>query len=152
MERSELQQFNQQFQQFIAAYKVLEKTQHFNQFEFDLSLAEIHTIVAIGKNKKLNLITLANLQSISRSAVTQMINKLKRKDLVQKIQSTQKKNEYCLVLTSAGEAVFTEYERQQDYLMNELVAVLNQHCPEFLSETKQLMQEIEAVWKALPWI
>ena len=47
-----------------------------------LHCSEIHTIMAIGKNPGINVTNLSRLLGISRSAISQMMNRLKKKGLV----------------------------------------------------------------------
>ena len=49
MNKKELYSFNQLFQSFIQAYLQLEKQQHWIKPFKNLTLAEVHTIVEIGK-------------------------------------------------------------------------------------------------------
>ncbi|MGG7144466.1 MarR family transcriptional regulator [Clostridium nigeriense] len=152
MNRQELEEFNQTFLSFINSYKALEKTQHFSSIDCTLSISEVHTVVDIAKNPDSNLLSLSIIQGISRSAVTQMITKLEKKELVEKQSSSNKKNEYKLVLTAKGKDVFKEHQFQQDYITNEILNVLNSYPSEAISYVESLMEEIKIIWESLPWL
>ena len=94
----------------------------------DLTLAEINTIVEIGKNDKISMIELSKRQNISRSAISQMIRRLETKHLVKKLPSPISKIRYQLVLTDTGQKILKIHKEQQQYLDQELLKLLN-HYP-----------------------
>ena len=152
MDRKELYSFNQSFQSFIQAYLQLEKQQHFIRQFKDLTLAEIHTIVEIGKNDKISMIELSKLQNISRSAISQMIKRLETKYLVKKLPSRTSKIGYQLVLTDTGQKILKIHKEQQQYLDQELLKLLNHYPPETIHAFEKLMEETKTLWQTLPWL
>ena len=152
MDRKELYSFNQSFQSFIQAYLQLEKQQHFIRQFKDLTLAEIHTIVEIGKNDKISMIELSKRQNISRSAISQMIRRLETKHLVKKLPSPISKIGYQLVLTDTGQKILKIHKEQQQYLSQELLKILNHYPPEIIDSFENLMKETKLLWETLPWL
>jgi DNA-binding MarR family transcriptional regulator len=67
-----------------------------------LHCSEIHTIMTIGKNKDINPTTLSLLLGISKSAISQMISRLVRKNLVEKHRDPDNDKEILLRLSPRG--------------------------------------------------
>ncbi|MBV7391974.1 MarR family transcriptional regulator [Enterococcus sp. ALS3] len=139
----------QQFNHLMTAYKELEKTQHVIS---DLNLAEIHTIVLIGKQPEINVNNLALLREISRSAASQLTKKLETKGFLQR-KTTEKNNKAVrLSLTPKGEEIYATHQAQQHYLEEKLNDVFKQYSEEQLQVIIDFMKNVEKVWTELPWI
>lgn len=67
-----------------------------------LHCSEIHTIMAVGTNPDINLTNLARVLGISKSAVSQMISRLARKNLVEKHRDPDNDKEILLRLSPRG--------------------------------------------------
>lgn len=152
MNQEELLAFSKKFQNFVSRYNELEQSQHFIQAEFKLSVAEIHTIVKIGSLEGINLVNLSSIQNVSRSAITQMVNKLIQKKMVVKKTLVGSKNEYALYLSVEGKKVATIHQSQHEYLNKKILAVLKDYPEDTLNNLQNLMQSIEKVWETLPWL
>ncbi len=76
-----------------------------------LHCSEIHTIMAIGKNPKINLTSLSRLLGISRSAISQMTNRLEKKDLVEKHRDPDNDKEILLCLSPKGTIAYLGHEQ-----------------------------------------
>lgn len=72
--------------------------------------SEIHTIEAIGKNNKINVTQLAQYLGITKGAVSQMIDKLIKKGLVNKNMISPTENEVSLELTEKGILAYNGHE------------------------------------------
>ena len=70
-----------------------------------LYFTEIHTITTIGKNREINMTRLAEKMGVTKGAVSQTIRKLVNKNLVLKLNTTNKK-EFNLRLTEKGQAAY----------------------------------------------
>ena len=66
-----------------------------------LYYAELHTIADIGKNPEINITDLANHQNITKGAVSQIVTKLEKKQIVAKFRGNNEK-EIKLRLTDKG--------------------------------------------------
>ncbi|WP_265459720.1 MarR family transcriptional regulator [Enterococcus sp. HY326] len=152
MNQEELSVFNEKFQKFVSKYNELEQSQHFMQGEFNLSVAEVHTIVKIGSLEGINLINLAAIQNVSRSAITQMVNKLIKKEMVVKKRLEGSKNEYALFLSAKGKEINTIHQSQHEYLNKKILAILKEYPEDTLKNLQNMMQSIEEVWTELPWL
>ena len=76
-----------------------------------LHCSEIHTIMAIGKNPDINLTSLSRLLGISKSAISQMINRLTRKSLVEKHRDPDNDKEILLHLSPRGTIAYLGHEQ-----------------------------------------
>ena len=86
--------------------------------------AELHTIADIGNNPEINITELAEIQNVTKGAVSQIVNKLAKKQYVAKFKGDNEK-EINLRLTDKGtevhkiknqfqEMFFKEYEEIYD--------------------------------------
>jgi len=76
-----------------------------------LHCSEIHTLMAIGKNPDVNLTNLSRLLGISKSAISQMVSKLAKKDLVEKHRDMENDKEVLLHLTPRGTIAYLGHEQ-----------------------------------------
>jgi DNA-binding MarR family transcriptional regulator len=73
--------------------------------------SEVHTLMAIGENPGTNVTELAGHSGTTKSAVSQMVDKLSRKNLVEKYRSPDNEKEVFLRLTSRGRIAFLGHEQ-----------------------------------------
>ena len=73
--------------------------------------SEVHTIDAIGKHNSINVTTLANYLGITKGAVSQMIDKLIKKGLVNKTVLSKSDTEVALSLTLKGKQVYEGHNK-----------------------------------------
>jgi DNA-binding MarR family transcriptional regulator len=76
-----------------------------------LYYSEIHTIMAIGMHKVINVTNLAGYLGISKSAISQMIARLVSKDLVEKYRDPDNDKEIRLRLTPRGTIAYLGHEQ-----------------------------------------
>ena len=70
------------FNSFVLAFEQLKKAQHRNSIDKSITINEVHLIDLIGRNQPVNLVKLSELLEVSRSAITQSVRRLTKKDLV----------------------------------------------------------------------
>ena len=92
-------------------YNQFEKKKHTSYGGIELTHREIHTIACIGDHPGLNLTKLASLQGITKSAASQMINRLRKKELVTKQVSAKSEAEIDIVLTKYGKVAYDEHKK-----------------------------------------
>lgn len=68
--------------------------------------SEIHVVEAIGMHPGINMKDLGSVMGISKPAVTQIIGKVTKKDLVERYNSRGNLKEVLLKLTSKGQVAF----------------------------------------------
>ena len=151
MDKKEFITFNSRFNRFVLAFEQLKKNQHKSVVDKSITLNEVHLIVVIGKNQPLNLVKLSELLEVSRSAVTQSVRRLFQKNLVVfDFAPNNEKNKY-LRLSEKGIEVFKVHKDQQEYIERSIFSVLNNYSERELQTAVKLMDDIERVWRELPW-
>jgi DNA-binding MarR family transcriptional regulator len=78
--------------------------------------AELHAISAIGNNPEINITDLANLQDVTKGAVSQIVNKLEKKQYVAKFKGENEK-EINLRLTDKGSQIYRLHQDSQIIFM-----------------------------------
>ena len=73
--------------------------------------SEVHTLMAIGDNPGSTVTDLAGYAGITKSAVSQMVNKLSRRNLVEKYRNPDNDKELFLRLTPRGRIAFLGHEQ-----------------------------------------
>lgn len=146
---AKIEQLCDLFNQVVNQYGKLEKEVHTYGTDLPLHLSDTHTIVAIGKNRDINITGLAKLQGISRSAASQMVTKLTARGFVKKEISPETDNEVVLSLTETGEEVCRAHERQHRWLREKLAAVLAEYPEETIEILLRLGVEIQEIWREI---
>ena len=72
---------------------------------------EIHTIQAIGRHPKINITTLAKHMGVTKGAVSQIVTKLIKKEMIRKQYAEGSKKEVVLELTDLGWTGFHNHEK-----------------------------------------
>ena len=73
--------------------------------------SEIHTVDAIGNNDGINVTTLAARLGVTKGAVSQMVAKLKKRGLVNKLKSVDNERDVILTLTAKGRRAYEAHKR-----------------------------------------
>jgi DNA-binding MarR family transcriptional regulator len=101
-------------EQFI---RIVNKFNRFEKIPMDFGVeemlypSEIHTIEAVGKNARINVTQLAELLGVTKGAVSQMVNKLVRKQFLAKTKLPRGAKEVFLELTPKGKKAFKGHEK-----------------------------------------
>ena len=105
----------------------------------------------IGRNQPVNLVKLSGLLEVSRSAVTQSVRRLIKKDLVSfEFAPDNEKNKY-LILSQKGVDVFNIHKEQQEHIEKAIFSILRNYSEEDLQMVMKLLDDVEQVWRELPW-
>ena len=151
MNKKELHKFNNRFNSFALAFERLKKNQHRNSIDKSITINEVHLIDLIGRNQPVNLVKLSELLEVSRSAVTQSVRRLIKKNLVSfEFAQDNEKNKY-LILSKKGVEVFNIHKEQQEHIEKAIFSILRNYSEEDLQMVMKLMDDVEQVWRELPW-
>lgn len=151
MNKKELHKFNNRFNSFVIDFERLKKEQHRNSIDKSITINEVHLIDLIGRNQPVNLVKLSELLEVSRSAITQSVRRLTKKDLVAfEFAPDNEKNKY-LILSKKGIEVFNIHKEQQEHIEKAIFSVLRNYSDEDLQMVMKLMDDVEQVWRELPW-
>ncbi len=119
-----IKQISEKFLQILNRYTAMEKMpMDFGTGE-KLRPSEIHTIEAIGKNHEINITGLAAKMGITKGGISQMINKLDKKRLVNKSRDPLNDKEVRLRLTAKGWSAFAGHEKLHASLYNDMIKYL----------------------------
>ncbi|URZ17168.1 MarR family winged helix-turn-helix transcriptional regulator [Clostridium felsineum] len=108
------------FEKVMNKYNKSEKKPRYYGTKDLMYRSEVHTIDAIGKNNKINVTELALYLGITKGAVSQMVDKLIKKDMVIKEIVSSKENEVSLELTEKGKEVYTGHKAYHTELYSEI--------------------------------
>ena len=135
--------FAQIFERVINKYNTLEKKP--NDFGTGTLLyrSEIHMIDVIGKNNNINITNLATQLGITKGAVSQSIDRLKKKGMVTKNLSPETENEVVLSLTEKGNQAYIEHLRFHQNFYRMLEGYLQDISLPEMQKITQLLQEFE---------
>ena len=151
MNKKELHKFNNRFNSFVLAFERLKKDQHRNSIDKSITINEVHLIDLIGRNQPVNLVKLSGLLEVSRSAVTQSVRRLIKKNLVSfEFAQDNEKNKY-LILSKKGVEVFNIHKEQQEHIEKAIFSILRNYSEEDLQMVMKLLDDVEQVWRELPW-
>jgi len=88
--------------------------------------SEIHVVEAIGKHPGINMTDLASELGVSKPAVTQMIAKIMKKDLVERYNGEGNRKRVLLRLTKSGWLAFRGHEELHKRMDVDLMSHLGQ--------------------------
>ena len=131
-----------EFQNFIKAYLSLEYKQH---RILDLNLSEVHLLKVVEQNPQYTLVEYAEKLNISRSAVTQLVNLLEKKDCVKKKKINMKS--FVLELTSKGEIVCNKHDEEHKKIEDNLRRIFKKYDCIFFEQLSELMSDITDTWE-----
>ena len=109
----------------------------------DLYMVEAHTINRIGDLGQTSTTELARLTNKTKGAISQMVDKLIKKDLVVKYKNPSNQREVIIELTEKGKIVY-EYHRQLDLkeyslILKKLDKFTTQDFKNFISISKAIL-------------
>lgn len=79
--------------------------------EDELYMVEVHTLDLIGKHSTITMSEIAEITDRTKSAVSQMVDKLIKKDLALKYRNPNNYRELILELTSKGKVVYEHHDK-----------------------------------------
>lgn len=127
----------------VGKYRVdLENKQH---RILDLNLSEVHLLKVAEQNPNYTLIEYAEKLKVSRSAITQLVNLLEKKDCVKKKKANKKS--FVLELTSKGEIVCNKHDEEHKKIENDLRRIFKKYDCIFFEQLSELMSDITSTWE-----
>ena len=100
----------------------------------DLSITEVHTLVAIGKGRPRTMTHVANLLSISVSTLTTAINKLVKKGYVERLRDEVDRRIVRIHLTESGREAVEAHEAFHENMIEEALShMTEEELPKFIS-------------------
>lgn len=107
----------------------------------DLSITEIHTLVAIGTGRPKTMTHIANILGISVSTLTTAINKLVKKSYVERVRDEEDRRIVKIHLTEKGIDAVKAHEEFHETMIGEAIAhIPDDRMQEFISSIDNINQ------------
>lgn len=132
------------FLRIINKFKTLEKIPIDHGTGDLLYASEINTLEIIGKCSGINMTQLAQKRGVTKGAVSQIVSKLVKKQLVSKNQAPGSDKELSLRLTRAGEIAFENHEKfhaKYDSPMIEKLKSMSVEQLAIITDTFEMLEE-----------
>jgi DNA-binding MarR family transcriptional regulator len=107
--------------------------------------AEIHTIEAIGGHVQTNITDLSNYLGVTKSAVSQMIDKLVKKGMVNKQVLSKSDTEVALSLTKNGEQVCAGHAAYHKEFYHAIDQILTAVPEEDIKAFCEIMDKLDSI-------
>ncbi|WP_245577010.1 MarR family transcriptional regulator [Maridesulfovibrio zosterae] len=111
----------------------------------ELPAGEVHCLQAIGLNEGANLKSIATVMGVSKSAVSQMVGKLEKKEFVRKDSSPDNNKELLVFLTGTGWEVFNMHQEFHERHMHNLLGRLDEFSDPQIASASAILAIVETV-------
>ena len=111
----------------------------------EISTREAHTIQAVGEHEGMNFTQVASHFGITKSAASQMITKLVKRDFLLKKQAVHSNKEFELSLTPLGWKAFRAHEQFHGKDMSDLVERLSAFSLSQIATLSVLLEALGSV-------
>ena len=122
---AKINDFSETFLRIINKFKALEKIPIDHGTGDLLYASEVNTLELIGRFPNINLTQIAKKRGVTKGAVSQIVAKLVKKQLVSKNQAPDNDKTVLLKLTDAGEIAFENHEKFHEKYDSPMVEKLN---------------------------
>lgn len=116
----------------IEFYEKLSSWEHDVVREKGLTLPQMHTLEILGIHGAMRMKELASRMGVTTGTLTVLIDRLEKKDYVERRPHESDRRSTIVVMTKAGEAMFAEHDRLHMQLTNELASDLSPQEQEIL--------------------
>lgn len=137
------ERFLEQFVRTVHKYIRFEEQKRYYGTDMLITVAEIHTIDAIGKSGSINLINLSKVMGITKGSASQMVYKLMDKGLVNKAISPDSDREIVITLTEKGQQAFDGHRQMHIESSLKMNSIVDNMPPEVLETSLQYLQNFE---------
>jgi len=110
-----------------------------------LHCSEIHTLMAVGRHKEINITELARYLGISKSGISQMITRLFSKDLVEKYQNSDDSKQIFIRLSARGMIAYLGHEQHHAKIYAHMTQKLGSMSDEQFMFLTKFLQTVEEV-------
>jgi DNA-binding MarR family transcriptional regulator len=110
-----------------------------------LFTSETNTLEAIGKNPGMNVTGLARQSGLTKGAISQMVGKLVKKELVRKYKADDNEKEVLVELTAKGWTAFHSHERLHARWDAPMVKELSGMAPDHFAGVEVFFETLEDI-------
>ncbi len=100
---------------------------------------EIHIIDLIGKNEGVTVNELAKLLNVTKGAVSQVITKLDKRNIVKKIKTLNNRKNVNLYLTEKGNTIFEGHKRFHENIDNKIAKSFEKYSKSEIELIKRIL-------------
>ena len=143
------------FMRMVNKYNALEKIPVSHGTKHNLYHSERHMLDKIGDNTGMNVTEFAAAAGVTKGAISQLVTKLEKKDIVRRYKKSTNEKEVFLELTRTGQEVYEKHKEINEQALLPLKEELSRHSDEevefllnmfkwfgdFLDSTRKNMQE-----------
>lgn len=109
--------------------------------------SEINFMKTVSGTGEINAVEISKQMNVTRSAVTQMSNKLEGRGLIEKYTKPDNKKEKYIRLTESGREILTEYEKQHEEANDKMCIYLSSLSDE---ERGTLLKFLDNLHQCMP--
>ncbi|MDO4166691.1 MAG: MarR family transcriptional regulator [Eubacteriales bacterium] len=131
-------------QELVEVFEKILKTENVfivDKLGLDLSMAEIHTIAAIGRDRLLKMSEIAGQLHITMGTLTVMINNLVKKGYVERYKSEEDRRIVKVGLTKGGKQIYDIHELFHENLVDALLGNFDEKELETVSQALKNLQD-----------
>ncbi|MCD4721276.1 MAG: MarR family transcriptional regulator [Desulfobacula sp.] len=139
-----IQNFKETFLRLINKFKILEKIPIDHGTGHLLYASEINTLEIIGKLPGINITELSKRKGVTKGAVSQIVTKLEKKQLIIKFKDPENEKVVLLRLGKKGKIAFRNHEKFHEKYDSAIIEKLNEMSVEqiaFLTNTFGILEE-----------
>jgi len=115
---------------------------HFDE-GIEMTHRELHVIQAVGERKRINITELGSHFGVTKSAASQMVTKLVKKDFIEKKPAAHSNKELQLTLTQRGWKAFRIHEKFHGQHMSDVVDRLSAFSLSQIATASVLLEVLE---------
>jgi DNA-binding MarR family transcriptional regulator len=105
--------------------------------------SEIHMVMLIGDNPGVHGAELARVAGVTRGAISQILAKLEKKGLVQKMEDPVNTMKKVPVLTNKGKVAYYAHEQHHEEMDADLYTYVNQLTDEQVTVIENFLRKLE---------
>jgi len=144
LQTDKIHNFKETFLRIINKFKILEKIPIDHGTGHLLYASEINTLEIIGKSPGINVTELAKRKGVTKGAVSQIVTKLEKKQLITKFKDPENEKVVLLRLDKNGKIAFENHEKFHEKYDSAIIEKLNEMSSEqiaLVTNTFEILEE-----------
>jgi DNA-binding MarR family transcriptional regulator len=108
------------FLRMVNKYKAMEKFPLSFGTEYKFYHSERHMLDIVGDNRSMNMTTFAQMNGVTKGAVSQIVSKLENKGAIRRYKEEGNEKEVFIELTDKGKEIYEHHQRVNDETVKHL--------------------------------
>ncbi len=130
------------FTQIINKFNLMNSKPHNYGIDVTLHPSEINILFLIHNNPNITLTIVAKKLGVTKSAISQALDKLEKKGCIVKEKKKDNKKTKILILTDKAEKAVLKYEEYKDFIFKELIEHYHNLSEEKLEFLYKVLEEV----------